>query len=161
MKPQDFLVSIIRPSLAIIELDGPQAEQLLLGTAIQESGVTDVFQRGGGPARGYFQMETATHNDIWTNYLRYKVLLSMRVRKLIPTGVQPSSDLLIPVPQYAVAMARILYDREPEALPAFGDIQSQAEYYKKYYNTPNGAATIQEYIDNWNAANIDPKEIWG
>lgn len=41
------------------------AEQLLLGTAIQESHLK--YRRQiGGPALGYFQVGTNTQDDIWS-----------------------------------------------------------------------------------------------
>ena len=51
---------------------------------------------------------------------------------------------------YATAMARIHYLRVQEPLPTANDISALAAYYKKYYNTPNGAATEQQFIDNFN-----------
>ena len=46
------------------------AVNLLLGTAIQESGgLRWRVQVNGGPARGLFQMEEATYTDIWNNFL--------------------------------------------------------------------------------------------
>ena len=64
-----FTRLIIRPALKIIGLDFRAAEELLLGTALQESRLTYLHQLGGGPALGLFQMEPGTHDDIWTNYL--------------------------------------------------------------------------------------------
>ena len=49
---------------------------------------------------------------------------------------------------YATAMARLDYHRASETIPK--TLELQAEYYKKYYNTSGGKATIDEYITNYN-----------
>jgi len=68
----DFRRDVIAPVLQKSGLDSEAAEELLLGTAVQES-LNFKYRRqmGGGPARGYFQMEPATHDDIWDNYLQF------------------------------------------------------------------------------------------
>lgn len=150
MTPQFFLDHIIRPALAAIGLDGPDAEQLLLGTALQESALRNYRQEGGGPALGYFQMEPEDHDDIWANFLAGRKDLAGRMRSLLPVRVQPSADQLIPYPHYAAAMCRVHYLRVPAPIPT--DLAGQAAYYKAHYNTPAGAATTAEYLANWQAA---------
>jgi len=49
--------------------------------------------------------------------------------------------------RYSVAMCRIHYYRQPGAIPK--DIQGQAEYWKKYYNTPMGKGTADDYVYNY------------
>ena len=53
---------------------------------------------------------------------------------------------------YACAMARLVYARHPDPLPAAGDLEAQAELYKRVYNTAGGAATTAEYVANYKAA---------
>ena len=71
---------IVRPAIEKIGLWSQEAEDLLIGTAAQESHLgTYLRQLGDGPALGIFQMEPATHNDIHENFLRYKHDLRNRV----------------------------------------------------------------------------------
>ena len=84
--PSEFLEQVIRPALQAIDLDSLAAEQLLLATALQESDLRNTVQMGGGPALGYFQMEPATHDDIWANFLRYRGALAGKVRALAGHG---------------------------------------------------------------------------
>lgn len=145
---EQFRELIIRPALKKIKLWSPAAEELLLGTALQESRLMYIKQLGKGPALGVFQMEPATHNDIWKNYLKYKPDLARDVAQLSHT-VNPRSlvsDLL-----YAAAMTRIHYLRVPVALPAEGDFEGQAAYWKEYYNTYLGAGTEEEYLESWHS----------
>ena len=123
---------------------------MLPGTALQESGLRNDRQQGGGPALGYFQMEPEDHDDIWTHFLAGRRDLSARLRVLLPPRVPPSAGLLIPYPHYAAAMCRVHYLRVQAPIPS--DLAGQAAYYKAHYNTPAGAATVAEYLANWRAA---------
>lgn len=154
--PAQFRQYVIRPALTVIQLGGDAAEELLLGTAIQESGLGHyLHQLGKGPAVGPEEMEPATHDDLWANYLPAFPALAMSLRSLrIPTLDILPSDQMAGNDYYAVAMARVLYRRAPEPLPAAGDLAGQAAYYKAHYNTPAGAATVDQYIANWRAAGL-------
>lgn len=145
-----FIVHVIRPALNHIGLGGRASEELLLGTALQESNLQYLHQLGEGPAKGVFQMEPRTHDDIWQNYLAYKKQLAQQVLDLSGQGAwAPPAEQLCGNMYYAAAMTRVHYRRVPEALPAAGDIEAQADYWKRFYNTHLGAGTVEEYIENW------------
>ena len=57
-----ILSMVIRPALSKINLWSPNAEELVLGLAIVESGLTYIRQWGGGPALGLWQVEPSTQN---------------------------------------------------------------------------------------------------
>lgn len=154
------LLAVVADALSAIgaPCDSLSARALLVGTAAQESGLgRHLRQQGSGPALGVYQMEPATHDDIWANYLAYNKDLAAKVRKFAING-QPSASQLVGNLYYATAMARVHYLRNPEALPAFNDIPGLARYYKRHYNTPRGAATEAQFIANWNAL-IGPHDI--
>jgi hypothetical protein len=153
--PQTFLTRVIEPVLChLTEIPYDRAAaQLLLGTALKESlRLQHRRQVGGGPALGYFQMEPGTHNDIWANYLRYNQQLADQVSALLTSSRANRLFELEMNDNYAAAMARVHYLRQPAALPQFGDIQAMANYWKQYYNTPLGAGTPSEYVEHWNTA---------
>tara|TARA_R110002049_G_scaffold239404_3_gene412579 strand:+ start:1940 stop:2359 length:420 start_codon:yes stop_codon:yes gene_type:complete len=133
------------------------AENLLMGTAAQESHLgTYLAQLGGGPALGIFQMEPATHQDIWDNFLRYKTYIRAGVLEGVPpTHREPSqsaahASLLIHDLSYATAMARIHYLRVSEALPADpDDVEALGTYWKNHYNTHRGRGTVAEFVSNY------------
>lgn len=131
-----------------IGLWSPASNDMVLGTGAQESGYTSIRQLGGGPALSYWQIEPATHDDCWTNFLDFRPALAAKVRALI-NGANPTSDLLLTSIPYAIAMCRIRYYRVKEPMPDYGDLDGYAAYYKKYYNTPGGAATTDEFLGNW------------
>lgn len=142
-----FDALILDPALERLGLNSVAARELVLGTAIQESHLKYLKQLGTGPALGLFQMEPATHDDIWNNFLAYKPDLA---QKLNGSAIRPHAVKMIGDLWYAAGMCRIHYYRVKAPLPPTGDIIGQAEYWKKYYNTPLGAGTVKEYVDNWN-----------
>jgi len=145
---RQFRENIIRPALNAINATGDAAENLLIGTAIQESHLRYIRQLQDGPARGFFQMEPATHDDIWANFLRYRAELSENVKKLL-VGGEPDVTQLEWNLLYAAAMCRVHYMRVPHALPAANDIPGLAAYWKQYYNTPLGKGTEKEFEENY------------
>jgi hypothetical protein len=146
---RNVLINAIRPALTILGSGGLAAEQLVLGTGIQESLLVYRQQLGGGPARGLFQMEPQTHDDCWENYLRFRNALADKVRQTLDAGQQPVADTMQVNDRYAAAMCRIRYLRVTQSLPAAHDIQAMATYWKAHYNTPLGAGTPEEFLEKW------------
>ena len=140
---------VVQPALESIGPYSEEAEALLMGTAAQESRLKYVRQLGNGPALGLFQMEPATHDDIWKNYLSYKPELINIVLNSIEADRQPKADRMIWDLRYAAIMCRLHYRRVPERLPDKHDIWAQAAYWKKYYNTPLGHGTEEEFVRNY------------
>lgn len=142
-----FRTEIVRPTLNAIGLWSDAAETLVLGTAIQESRLTYLRQLGG-PARGLYQMEPATHDDIWNSFLDYRDDLAHRVSALIaptPDSVDQLETNLV----YATAMCRVKYLRASEPLPAADDIDGLGAYWKTNYNTALGKGTPEEWAANY------------
>jgi hypothetical protein len=148
---KQFREYIIRPALFTIDAHSDAAEELVLGTALQESRLIYIKQLGDGPALGVFQMEPATHNDIWENYLAYQDALTQKVLTLAAPngGDHPSPNELIGNLWYACAMCRVHYRRVSDPLPQAGDVPGMASYWKEFYNTHLGAGTEEEYEENW------------
>lgn len=147
---------IIKPVLVYLEPEIPysrSAEHLLIGTAVQESRLTYLHQGGNGPAVGLWQMEPATHDDIWHNYIAYQPgTLESKIVD-IKTNIEPflsSSDQMAGNLYYACAMARLLYRRVKAPLPQPGDPYAMGSYWKQYYNTPQGKGTVAQFVSNWN-----------
>ena len=143
---KQFRELVIRPALEALHLWSEAAEELVLGTALQESGLRYLEQIGGGPAMGLWQMEPATHNDIHANFLAYRGDLSSRLNSL---AVVPNAMSMVGNLWYGAAMCRIHYLRVPQALPKAGDLDAQAVYWKAHYNTHKGKGTTAEYVANW------------
>lgn len=140
---------IIRPVLKHLEPEIPYsmaAENLLMGTCAQESRMGQfLVQLDDGPARGIFQMEPDTENDIICNYLAYRDPLS---KKVFYCSHGYGSNPLAGNLYYAAVMCRVHYMRVPAALPDDNPGQL-AHYWKLYYNTPEGRGTVEEFIQNY------------
>ena len=122
------------------------ARELLMMTAAVESDLgTFWYQQGGGPALGIFQMEPATYDDIFRNYIRYRNKLEDFFIGEVSGYIALMYDL-----RHQILMARIHYLRVPEALPTT-DLSSMAGYWKKYYNTEKGAGTVSKAVDKYRA----------
>ena len=147
MLPSHLKEYVIEPTLDYLELKSDAAVNLLLGTASQESNLGRYIKQIKGPALGIYQMEPATHQDIWDNYLKYKPELADKVRSL--SSKNKATTELITNLAYATAMARIHYLRVREALPEADDIKGLARYWKKYYNTELGKGTDEEFVHNY------------
>lgn len=149
---EHFRRDTIAPTLRLIGSWSESAEALLLGTALVESGLQATRQHGGGPALGYFQMEPATHDDLWRYLESRRPTLGATLRNIAGQSGQPPAETMINNAAYACAMARVHYMRIPEKIPPANDINGLAAYWKRYYNTPNGAGTVEKYKAAWLAA---------
>ncbi len=129
-----FRANIVRPTLEAIGAHNRVAEDLVLGTALQESNLHYLRQLNQGPARGVYQMEPATHDDIWEDYLAFRAELRTHVSAFLAPE-QGRVDQLVWNLAYATAMCRVHYLRVPHPLPDPGDIRAMGEYWKRHYNT--------------------------
>ena len=146
---QDQFTHIIDSVLWYLDPEIPysrRAVKLLLMTAAHESRFGTYLKQIGGPARGVFQMEPTTEQDIWSNFLRYKRPLYTKITRVVPETSdfdQMSTNLV-----YQIAMARVHYWRVPEPLPE--TTEGCAEYWKKYYNTHKGKGSADSAIMAYN-----------
>jgi RHS repeat-associated protein len=155
---EKFFSKVIQPTLKKLGVNDPDAEVLLLGTAIHESHLTMRDQMGKGPAKGLYQMEPATHDDIWNNYLKYQPKLANKVK-----GLLSSNDKISELRNndfYATAMAYVHYDRArfrtDQDFPSGTNIQGMAEYWKMNYNTSRGKGTVTKFDNDWWNATTKP-----
>ena len=133
--------------------------QLGIGTLATESHLYKRVQDGGGPARGLCQMEPDTAYDIFNTYLSRpgKEGLFRRLIKIwleldsIPFGWRPTREELSyhleHYDDFAIAMMRIKYLRDPDPIPL--GLRRQAAYYKRVYNTPAGAGSPEKFVSDW------------
>lgn len=145
---------VVYPVLTHLGLWSTAAENLLMGTALHESGglkfldqVTGPNDVTLGPAFGVFQIEAATHADV-VGYLARTPALGPKVGQM--AAAVPSRELqLVTNLGYATAIARTIYWRRPEPLPAHDDVPGLAAYWKAFYNTPAGKGRVADWIDTY------------
>lgn len=152
--PKHLRELVIRPVLQYLDMHSEAAVNLLMGTAAQESRMgryfmqVDSFGYPVGPALGIFQMEPATHDDIWKTYLN-RVEKQTIAAKIVPFMMRNLAEEMIWNLKYATAMARIKYWRDSEPLPDKDDIGSLAATWKRIYNSPQGKGTEAEFVQNY------------
>lgn len=146
---QNFKNLILVPTLKAVDLYSESAVNLLLGTAIQESRLTYLKQKGGGPALGLFQIEPATLDDIYNRYLQREDKKELMGRVQQFTTRQDVREQVIGNIPFAVVIARIRYFMVPEALPAYDDVDGLATYWLGYYNA-GGKGHAHEFVENYN-----------
>ena len=144
-----FRQYIIRPSLQPIGLWNANAEELLVMTCAQESLGGKYLHQIKGPALGIFEMQPNTINDIWKNYLSTRISMLKGIYDQLKIIERPDDEVMVYNLRYATIMARVFYERIKENLPDAKDVEAMAKYYKHYYNTDLGAATIPEIISNY------------
>ena len=149
MIPVETLRLHIRSTLQLINLWSPAAEELLLGTCAQESTLGKYRRQIRGPALGIYQMEPATERSLWVDSIAYRPALAVSINQVC--GVSgPYPPALENNLAYQTIMARLryfLWVKSP--LPEAGNVRGQAAYWKKHYNTVDGAGTESEYITNY------------
>jgi len=153
IKASDLRQYVIAPTLKNLSLWSLEAENLLVGTAAQESKLGSLLCQMDGPALGLYQIEPDTHSDLWKNFINFRPDLSAIVYNLASKdfSLDNTANELIWNLRYATAIARLIYERAPSPLPSADDIEGLGAYWKQYYNTPQGAGTVDEFVQNYNS----------
>ncbi|WP_422444221.1 hypothetical protein [Endozoicomonas sp. ALB091] len=146
MKPDELKQWVIKPTLLHLGMHSESAVNLLLGTVAHESKMGAFLKQVGGPALGIYQIEPATLEDVYKNYLSYRPSLLKDIEALRAEGMTRDQSLINNL-AYATAIARLVYRRVPEPLPAHDDIAGLAAYWKKHYNTYLGKGNRQQFMD--------------
>lgn len=176
MKHSDFHAIVVGALAKMDRVAGEKkyasenAEDIIMMTCMHESGGLKADRQiGGGPALGYGQMERATFNDTFLNYLRYRPTHLKAVLSLLPPEdfnyetinnrlqkgfVEVSPEMLVDCVAFAVGMTRIHYLRVSESLPTPQGkdreiyLKELASYAKKHYNR-TGKATPEKYFQDY------------
>jgi hypothetical protein len=134
-----------------------EAEDLIFGTGLIESGYKYLRQWNNGVARSWFQIEPDTAFDIIVNYLAYRDTLKQTCAKISMVDLKYFSqsvskediqNLLESNISYAIIMCRLKYRRIPKKLP--NTIKDMSLYWKKYYNTELGKGNPSEFVSKYN-----------
>jgi len=129
-----------------------EAVELLLVTGMVESGYKYIYQIGG-PARSYWQIEPDTCVSQIENYISYRKKLVTKCAEIskLDESIWMSNDkelwdwILSTNMAAAIIHCRLKYWRVPKALPQ--DSLGQANYWKDFYNTHEGAGTVEKWMD--------------
>lgn len=127
--------------------NSPAAIKLLTMIAAHESHFEHRVQIGGGPALSYYQIERETLDDLYTSYLSFRPSAQDML-----DGFMLGDDRYAELrdnDRYATCVARLQLWRKPEPLPSFEDDEGLADYAKEHWNTQEGAATPEKYLNDF------------
>ena len=147
------LKDLIDRVLEKLDLYSKEAADLVLKTMKVESNLKYIRQLSDGIARGMGQCEPWVAVDCVTNYLSYRKPLMKKVAEACWVKLSYFTDpqekdwawLLETNLSIMISMVRLHYRRVPKPLPR--TLDEQWLYYKKYYNTEQGKATHEHWLE--------------
>lgn len=149
LDPFQFRAQVVEPALGKLGLPGGEAAiRLVLGTAVQESNLRKLRQDPSGPARGVFQVEPATLQDCYDNFLNFRPDLLAKVDSFLAPWPDKTAQLATNL-IYAAAICRIVYRRAPDPLPAADDLDGLGKYWDRFYNKNDRVGTPAEFVSNY------------
>lgn len=152
---RDQFRSLIKETLIEMDMYSDSAVELLMLTAAVESNFGEYLRQIKGPAKGYFQCEPVTHNDIMDRWLNTRPDVKAKVEKFAEKYLDGaelgklSAKTMEYNIKYAILVARLFYLRVKEPLPKATDVNALAAYWKKYYNTHLGAGVVAKAVDKY------------
>lgn len=123
---------------------GDNINVLMNGTIAQESHLGKYRKQINGEALGIPQIERPTFNFVFRKYDRLIKGLFLEIKDITFEMLEHNDPL-------AIVIARLKYWTIPEAVPSARNLPAIAAYWKKYYNTPLGKGTEEQFIENYNA----------
>tara|TARA_R110000787_G_scaffold254663_2_gene359957 strand:- start:2199 stop:2726 length:528 start_codon:yes stop_codon:yes gene_type:complete len=153
MDVKDFREQVVRPALQFMDKYIPgmyseAAENLMVGTALMESDISYLVQKGG-PALGVYQVEPETYIDITQRYFsvsEFRTQFESIFWDLGYTGTTNKEHLIFDL-RYATIIARIKYFMAPTPLPDADDIHALGHYWDDIFNANPDVG----FADQWEA----------
>ena len=136
--------SITKWALEELDMYSDDAHAMIMRTGMAESGYRALAQ-DGGPAIGFFQIEPATLGDTMENYVMYRPELKTKLYALGFDEIDSEMRLMANISLQA-AFCRLKYRRASKPLPKWDDIEGQAKYWKRVYNSPLGKGTVEHFL---------------
>ncbi len=154
----EFRQLIVRDTLKAIDEWTPARENLLLGTAAQESRMGINLKQGR--RLGIYHISPSTHRNVWDKYLLNHPDLASRVRGLAGqhSFIRDPHGELITNLKYSTAIAWLIYRRAEEDVPAGEDIQGLAKFWYRHFRAKSSGHT-EEYIANYQLYVLDQREL--
>lgn len=121
LNPVDLLVNIITPTLQVLEMSSPTAEEFLLGSAARASGFNPFPAEQQGI--GLYRISSEQHRSAWDDYLAFRPDLASKVRGLASQHQflkNPDLELMTNL-VYSTAIAWILFLQSSQVAQASND----------------------------------------
>ena len=145
---QDLRTYVVADTLHYLDEWSQSGENLLVGTAIQESGLG--FCLKSGVRLGIYHLSPSHHRSIWDHYLVDHPEKASRVRGLAGQRSfieHPHRELLTNL-RYATAIAWCVYQKAGCKLPAADNIEALGEtWFRHFHRKPTGRA--MDFVRNY------------
>ena len=155
--PIEFRDMVIIPTL--MEMDtyisgmySDEAVRLLLGTVLMESRLSNLRQKGRGPALGVYQIEPKTATDVFLRYSKQRENIEHMILGMFGDDAYTKykSTQLVTDLRFATVVARLKYWMIPAKLGS--SIEDIANYWDVYYNANPHKGFAAEFIKRYKAA---------
>lgn len=147
---QELIAHVRRSCQALSPSTASQAIELLIGTACAETLMAQYFDSSEGYGFGVMQFDRIRVKDI-ARYIQEREQLKSIIYS--ETGfdcafydIDTICHILKFSPLLSCFFCRVGYMMKPEALPSVGDLEGQAAYYKKHWNSAEGKGSEEKYI---------------
>jgi hypothetical protein len=133
----DLRDAIVRPTLELLDEWSPSAENLLMGTAAQETQLGNNLQGNNHTGLGLYRISPHTHTQIWDNFLVHDPELASRLRGLASQQQflkSPHNELIVNL-AYATGIAWMIYKRHALTLLNNLSVHELAQCWLSYYCT--------------------------
>jgi hypothetical protein len=149
-----FIAEVVDPTLRMLadKANVPYSDTalyLVTGTIAHESLIGTYLVQASGPALGICQIEPKTLDGLLSR-------LRPAEREALASISTPASAAENAVSNlaYAVAICRFFYWQVPAPFPTRNTVADLFAYYKLWWNTPEGAATLAQFAQNWQLTGI-------
>ena len=136
---------VVEMTLKKMDMYSKDALAMVMRTGMAETGFRHLKQMGDGPALGFFQVEPKTIMDTIDNYVKYRPKIEADLNELGFEKKDLAYRMMSNIGLQA-AFCRLKYRRDKFAMPSCKDINAQAEYWKRVYNTKLGKGTVEHFI---------------
>jgi hypothetical protein len=165
----DLREFIIRPALEQLNDWSQTAENLLLGTAAQESQLGFRMRSTTDTGLGLYRISARTHVQVWDEFLVTDPELASRLRGLASQQqfLKSPHDELISNLSYASGMAWMIYKRCHLKLPESNNINELAKCWFNYYSsrdessaqiTNNNESGMDKFVQNYRSLVLGEKK---
>jgi hypothetical protein len=123
-------------------------ENLLLGTAAQESGLGIKLKKGR--MAGIYLISPAAHRAVWDKYLIHEPELASVVRGMAGqrSFLQDPHGELVTNLKYATAIAWLIYKRSGQQLPEESTPEELAKFWHRHFHA-KATGRVEDYIRNF------------
>ena len=136
---------IVEGTLYKLNMYSDDALSLIMRTGWAESGYRALRQYKG-PAIGFWQVEMDTVKDTLDNYVAYRPHI-MKVLETLGLDMEDLEFSILSNISLQAAFCRLKYRRDSKPIPSWDDMEAQANYWKRVYNTKLGKGTVKHFIE--------------